>query len=385
MRRIFLYGIFLGVVGRLLAQKETSCSNKESCIECSKNLDCWWGNGCFKLSTARYHTDWTDKFLNCSLDNSDLSRLERFCANITRNKIPIMAELANFKGEYGKTDLYCHWKIDNISVKNTLRIKFIKYFDSDSYYKIGYIKKDNTSIQYDMTKVDSFTRTLSSAKEIHFWFLSNQNYKSSPFSFEIEYKSKNYLFFIILALIIFLIVVGSVLSIICWRRSLKRSQKKRRSLGEHPCNLRRFSNIKERTSLIRSIKLNMINELYKPFNYEDRVNAYGTSCTICLENFKKKKKVIEFFCGHIFHSECAQKWVKDNIDNPKCPNCNSEILDVNSNFSQTPVRNCRRSASGQNLVNALSSERRFDDLTAEVISVNRKRSTNSVFISNRLV
>ena len=59
-------------------------------------------------------------------------------------------------------------------------------------------------------------------------------------------------------------------------------------------------------------------------------------CSICLEpinleKFKLKKNDLVFLeCGHVYHKDCLQSWVKSqikNIDKPNCPMCRTMIVD----------------------------------------------------------
>ena len=52
------------------------------------------------------------------------------------------------------------------------------------------------------------------------------------------------------------------------------------------------------------------------------------SCSICIENFECGKSEISITpCKHIFHFNCIQKWILDNVLHPKCPNCNFNLLE----------------------------------------------------------
>ena len=48
----------------------------------------------------------------------------------------------------------------------------------------------------------------------------------------------------------------------------------------------------------------------------------NNGCVICLDNFKIDEKIIKLPCNHIYHPECIQDWLKDNIT---CPLCRYEI------------------------------------------------------------
>ena len=76
-----------------------------------------------------------------------------------------------------------------------------------------------------------------------------------------------------------------------------------------------------------------IEELYltdlkvKTYNKELLVNNCE-NCSICTENFvEDKSQVIITPCNHIFHPECIKPWIENNILEPKCPNCNFNILE----------------------------------------------------------
>ena len=47
------------------------------------------------------------------------------------------------------------------------------------------------------------------------------------------------------------------------------------------------------------------------------------TCSICLEDFKKQDKYIEFKCEHIYHKECIKEWFKKQNN---CPNCRKIII-----------------------------------------------------------
>ncbi len=43
-------------------------------------------------------------------------------------------------------------------------------------------------------------------------------------------------------------------------------------------------------------------------------------CTICLDNFENKDRIINLSCLHMFHSACIRKWLKKNNTCPICKN-----------------------------------------------------------------
>ena len=47
-----------------------------------------------------------------------------------------------------------------------------------------------------------------------------------------------------------------------------------------------------------------------------------TECSVCLSNMKKGDRYYTIDCGHKFHVECLEEWVKRN---PICPTCRKDI------------------------------------------------------------
>ena len=105
--------------------------------------------------------------------------------------------------------------------------------------------------------------------------------------------------------------------------------------------------------------------------YKKEYNEYGGGCSICLEEFNKKSKVSITSCKHVFHYKCIYDWLYKNIKNPKCPNCNHEILkDVDENSESNKIKSTKvikvKRKTGQNnyRANNLNQNLNFDRGTA---------------------
>ncbi len=48
------------------------------------------------------------------------------------------------------------------------------------------------------------------------------------------------------------------------------------------------------------------------------LNDSDEICSICLENYRKKEKMIRLNCHHIFHTQCIQDWF---LNKNTCPLC----------------------------------------------------------------
>ena len=68
---------------------------------------------------------------------------------------------------------------------------------------------------------------------------------------------------------------------------------------------------KNKINKIKTIKINEIN--IKEYN---KIN-----CSICMEQFKIKDKIMKLNCDHIFHDICLIKWLNNDNTCPNCRNC----------------------------------------------------------------
>jgi len=59
----------------------------------------------------------------------------------------------------------------------------------------------------------------------------------------------------------------------------------------------------------------------KLINYNQN-DLQEEECSICLEIFQQKDKILILPCYHFFHKECINKWISKNNGILKCPYCN---------------------------------------------------------------
>jgi hypothetical protein len=74
----------------------------------------------------------------------------------------------------------------------------------------------------------------------------------------------------------------------------------------------------------------------------------GNTCTICIEDFKDKRSRVSITpCQHIFHFKCLSNWLINNSINPKCPNCNYNLL---KDFNKEADEILKMNANNNNVV-----------------------------------
>jgi hypothetical protein len=81
----------------------------------------------------------------------------------------------------------------------------------------------------------------------------------------------------------------------------------------------------------------LLKTILAPQNFiKQHREKYGNTCTICIENFKGNiSKVSITPCNHIFHYKCLSNWLIKNVINPKCPNCNYNLVNIKIDEIQT--------------------------------------------------
>ena len=67
--------------------------------------------------------------------------------------------------------------------------------------------------------------------------------------------------------------------------------------------------------------------------FNDKINLNDCDmCTICCDKFIFGESQVSVTpCSHVFHHECIEKWVKEKITNPHCPNCKFSFLEYMEN------------------------------------------------------
>ena len=71
--------------------------------------------------------------------------------------------------------------------------------------------------------------------------------------------------------------------------------------------------------------------------FNDTINLNDCDmCTICCDKFIIGESQVSVTpCSHVFHHECIEKWVKEKMTNPHCPNCKFSFLEYMENKDET--------------------------------------------------
>ncbi|CAN1148232.1 E3 ubiquitin-protein ligase At1g63170 [Linum perenne] len=63
------------------------------------------------------------------------------------------------------------------------------------------------------------------------------------------------------------------------------------------------------------------------------ISGEDAVCYICLKKYEDEEELKELPCGHVFHVECLDKWLKKNAS---CPLCKYEVCESGTEQDVSP-------------------------------------------------
>ena len=336
---------------------------KESNI-CNDNY-----NECFNCSvcgddtsaTCNCHWDKNDKTCRIGLPKSGSSYIYEFfssCTDDNSNRITTKycgqtdLKLDNNdeakinipfnNGYYATRNLYCEYKYTALDKK-------------DIYYTIHYVPTSNIYqviiyiiISYnDETSTSGYLsgkeikKEFDNVKEIKLFIYFKEGLNSLPFSFTIKKsgdRSKIALY-VTIGLIILACLLCALIIYCLSKKISENARLRQRTLlelamarqrgeynqGEDNVSGRSEEDVEEenRKKIEKLLKTDLAPKKFiKKYGIKD-----GNTCTICIEDFKENISNVSITpCQHVFHNKCLKMWLKQNVLNPKCPNCNYNLI-----------------------------------------------------------
>jgi hypothetical protein len=129
----------------------------------------------------------------------------------------------------------------------------------------------------------------------------------------------------------------------------------------------------------------LFKSILRPQEYtKTHKKIYSQKCTICYEDFELYLSVVSITpCQHIFHYRCLNNWLNKNIMNPKCPNCNLDLMSVDINKIKQKYENNgtnpsikREESMNENLLNKNNSKNSHSNNNLN--NINNINSINSL-------
>ena len=336
----------------------TDCFNCSTCGETEHYyLDCpckWNSNAgtCDSDANKGQIYIFYQAFASCT-DSDSASIKDKYCGSSTITlgdeytfSLPVKY------GKVGTRSVYCEYK-------------FIVSDDDDIYYNINY--KYDRSYSRDLENINLYLLVLYedstttsgylqgnevnkdfySVKEIQLTLYFEHSFSSLPFSLVItKNKDNSKLTLYITIGIIILSCILCALAIYCLSKKISENARLRqRALFEIAMAHQNGEEIEDEESEQRriekenklKIKFALKNSL-RPKKFLKKYGAKdGNTCTICIEDFKEKvSKVSITPCKHVFHYQCLSNWLVKNVMNPKCPNCNYNLI---QNIKDSDIKN----------------------------------------------
>jgi hypothetical protein len=242
---------------------------------------------------------------------------------------------------YGTQSIYCEYI-------------FTVTGDEDDYYNINYQfnsrfsdERDTVNIHIVVKYTDytiasgnlgaNFEKNFYNVKEIELRLYFEHGFSSLPFSFVIKRKTDNSKLALYITIgVIILACVFCALAIYCLSKKISENARLRqRALFEIAMAHQHGEGVDDETyeqqKLETENKLKIKFALKHSLKSKKYLKKYGvkdnTTCTICIEDFKENKSKVSITpCKHVFHYQCLSNWLHKNVMNPKCPNCNHNLI-----------------------------------------------------------
>ena len=335
------------------------CLEYTECYQCAlcenENLiSCrcvWTASGCSYSSYMDYYDyeDWYSKITTCYNLETETSPNKVYCptsktkttiGDLDKDNSITYSMQADSKGLYGKNMIVCTFEYEQ-STEHDLKLNF-EFAKTIAKYPKVYVESTDVSLLKSKTTVDA-SRELefSQSVKVVIKVLLKDDYTTPPIKIKLSLKFSKYAKIFSTLITAFFIILLLGCAIFCVYRMYKNNEARRQArmflyqqARENMARIEQENNY-DPSNQEDSIDIEAINKekLDKLFNgkmaqhlYKKEYNQFGGGCSICLAEFKKKSKVSITSCKHVFHYKCIHDWLYKNIRNPKCPNCNHEIM-----------------------------------------------------------
>ena len=362
----------------------TSFPDCYNCMLCSDerktDCDCAWTNsGCTSYGSRSYLEDegWYSKILICqNLDKMNgvenvycpSSSSKKTETDLQKDKSINYLIYPDSNGFYGKDMVVCSFEYKQDS-KNNIKIE-VDFSEGNSINPKVYIESTGVTNIKTKENVDKDKEVVfEQCSKIVIKVLLKQQYTKSPIKIKLGIKNSNTKLIIIIVVSSFFGLIFIICIICCICRIKRKNEDERlyqielyRQARENMArieleNNNSFINENEESKNLEKFNKQKLDYLFKNemanHLYKKEYNQFGGGCSICLKKFKKKCEVSITSCKHIFHYQCIHDWLYKNIRNPKCPNCNHEILSDNlgnniNNEKETQIIKVMKKTGGNN-------------------------------------
>ena len=337
----------------IITQTSHTCTNYVDCFNCSvceedstNKCECHWdtnSKACGSGTEKTFNDKHYGYFTSCTDDKSN-SIIKQYCGETTlklNDKGEVEINIPKVYDRYGTSRLYCEYTFipeDNKDVFFTIKYEVTNenYNQMELFLSLLFIDETETS---GYLSKNSFERDFDSIKQIKLGIYFKNGLTSKPLSFLIKKKKDNtkLILYLTIGAIILACIVCAIIIYFLSKKISQNARLRQRTLMELAMERQRGeyddrgseAEIEEENRKKIEILLKTClasKKFHKKYGAKD-----GNTCTICIEDFKEgRSNVSVTSCQHVFHYKCLSNWMIKNILNPKCPNCNYNLLqDVN--------------------------------------------------------
>ena len=384
--------IFLNLITITNEQDDCSYNDCFNCLGCStysqNKCNCYWSGGSCTSGSER--TISYLYFSSSCIDDNSKEIADKYCGPSTwelndDNKIEF--SMPSVSGYYARRTLFCEYTFTPSDDKNVYYTIEYNVFSSEINFVDLFlsIKYSDDSIMGYLSK-NKVSRDFENIKEIKLMVTFKNSFSSLPFSFSIEKKeSSKLLLYITITIIILACFLCALFIYFISKKISQNARLRQRALIQLAMASQRGDYYTENASSgsgevdpeeenRKKIEILLKTSLAKKIYTKNLGLKDGNTCTICIEDFKEKRSRVSITpCKHIFHYKCLSNWLINNSMNPKCPNCNynllkdfnkqvgNEILNINNNNDNN---NNVATTEGQNLQQPIASNENNNNLNS---------------------
>ena len=319
------------------------CSYFSDCFNCSSYpyKNCLWSdNKCTQSNITS-----NNEFTSTSLDNLELNKIEECLNYLKENEIKnycgnnILTFDGNNLNQLIPKNSYNFYYLPNILCKFIISIENKDKFEIEidqNYYteKYNYIylnifySKSNTPEESRKITYKTEDILLENAEKIEIYYFSTYNFLNSPIKIKLNKENNKISIGIIILIIILCMIIIACMILIVYSFSHKKLDSNNNSPNISVEDKENENDKDSKKEL--NIKIIKNNNIMSNINYDELKKILNLNCTICNDNFENNKKISIIKCSHIFHKECLDEYIKDNINNNNeiklyCPKCRKEF------------------------------------------------------------
>ena len=355
MSVFFFHAIILFLILRKALLSTYTCTpDFHDCFNCStcgeqevyyQDCLCSWDSNSHLCNSVTDKTQifyFYQAFSSCQDSPSNLIK-EEYCGSSTITlEDEFTFSLPVKYGKVGTRSIFCEYKFivsDDDDIYYNINYKYYSSYSNDLstvnlYLLVTYDDSTSTSGLLQGNDID---KDFYSVKEIQLKLYFEHSFSSLPFSFVITKKNDNSKLTLYITIgVIILSCILCALAIYCLSKKISENARLRqRALFDIAMAHQNGEEIDDEESEQKRIenenKLKIKFALKHSLKPKRFLKKYGTkdgnTCTICIEDFKEKvSKVSITPCKHVFHYQCLSNWLVKNVMNPKCPNCNYNLI-----------------------------------------------------------